>query len=186
MLHLYDRLTDHGIRIGDTARFPLKLREPGKLYPYTWIVTHFTYDKSKSASVVVKRLADGITKSVTAWFFKRYAIDEHPHNRDRFIRVAEYRKKRLEAGGCDCVVSHPPDLNFYVTCIDGPRKQILLGPYEKHGHALLDVRLAREMAEKIDFRSHFYSFGTASFQKDFIKPGILEQYREKFIAGEKI
>ena len=51
---------------------------------------------------------------------------------------------------------------FYVTVIDGPRKGILLGPYDTHREALDNVSHGRNLAESADPRVAFYAFGTCS------------------------
>lgn len=181
MLKFYDQPTDHGIRIGDLARFPLNLREPEKLYPANWIVTHFTLDKTKTALIGVRRLADGVTKTVGGYLFNQYRIDSKNKEReDLWSKVAKFRRDKLSAGKCDCLKPHSPDEHFYVTVVDGTKVQILFGPYEHHGHAIQDVTPAKKIANDIDYRSHFYSFGTTGFSKTFNKPGILEGYREKY------
>lgn len=58
--------------------------------------------------------------------------------------------------------SREADRVFYVSVIDGPRKGILLGPYETHEGALDQVARGRRLANAADARAAFYSFGTCS------------------------
>ena len=55
---------------------------------------------------------------------------------------------------------------FYVTMLDGVRVAWLLGPFAKHSAALAAVPAARAKAQDIDPRACWYSFGTASIERD--------------------
>jgi hypothetical protein len=55
---------------------------------------------------------------------------------------------------------------FYVSVIDGPRRQVLSGPYGDHQAALDKVDAAKAVAQRVDPRSIFYAFGTCSIETD--------------------
>lgn len=55
---------------------------------------------------------------------------------------------------------------FYVSCIDGTRKALIAGPYDRHIDAMLAKAPAVELAEKGDPRADFYAFGTARVKDD--------------------
>lgn len=49
---------------------------------------------------------------------------------------------------------------YYVDCTDAGKVALLAGPYAKHADALNVVEAVRREAEKVDFKSCFYAFGT--------------------------
>ncbi len=59
---------------------------------------------------------------------------------------------------------------YYVTIIDGPRHNFLLGPYENHQDAIDNVDRVRDEANERVPESWFYAFGTASIEAD-VAPG---------------
>lgn len=83
---------------------------------------------------------------------------------------------------CPCGADHSQDKNptglFYVSVADGPRFNVIAGPYAEHTAALADVEDARQVAEEEDLRAAFYAFGTVRIPRgadgsEFNKPGIL-------------
>jgi len=65
--------------------------------------------------------------------------------------------------------------SFYVSVIDGPRFNLLAGPFRTHQEALGMVEKTRTEGEKHDPRAHFYGFGTVKM-KDGHREGFLNQY----------
>lgn len=51
---------------------------------------------------------------------------------------------------------------YYVSAIDGDRKALICGPYDSHEEALADVERVKKAANEIDFRAHWWAWGTAS------------------------
>ena len=63
---------------------------------------------------------------------------------------------------------------YYVSCIDGPRWALLLGPFVWHATALAWVPQVRELAYEVDPKSWFFGFGTCGLHADVeAKPGKL-------------
>jgi hypothetical protein len=61
----------------------------------------------------------------------------------------------------------PAPGDYYVTCIDGPRTSLLLGPFTNdHAGALAMVDKARERAIELNSWAHFYSFGTCRMKPE--------------------
>jgi len=61
----------------------------------------------------------------------------------------------------DQTINNEPG-HYYVSVIDGPRSSLLLGPFDTHMGALLNVEAVRREANRIDTKACFYGFGTAS------------------------
>ncbi len=51
--------------------------------------------------------------------------------------------------------------HYYVSVKDGDRRGLLAGPFAQHQTALDLVDLVRGLAESVDCKAVFYSFGTA-------------------------
>jgi hypothetical protein len=81
---------------------------------------------------------------------------------------------------CSCGVYHEPGTKvFYVSVIDGPKYNILLGPFTTHPQALVMVDSVRRLAGKLDPKSHFYAFGTVGIEVGSSGPGLLnDQFPE--------
>lgn len=63
---------------------------------------------------------------------------------------------------------------YYVSCIDGPRRSLVAGPYSSHAAALADVDRVRGAAYRVDFKSHWYAWGTAGVSAEvYSYPGVL-------------
>lgn len=73
---------------------------------------------------------------------------------------------------CPCGAAHGPFQVFYVSVIDGPRLQCLLGPLATHEQALAMVGPVKARAQELDPKAVFYAFGTVG-RTDTKKPGIL-------------
>lgn len=70
---------------------------------------------------------------------------------------------------------------YYVTVYDGGRWGRLLGPFvNDHALALRMVDAARALAEELDPRAFWYSFGTARWESTVAAPGVLNKY---FLPG---
>jgi hypothetical protein len=54
--------------------------------------------------------------------------------------------------------------HYYVSVIDGPRYQLLAGPYDTHAQALAQVDKSKSIAQDLDPRSVFYGFGTCRIE----------------------
>ena len=54
---------------------------------------------------------------------------------------------------------------YYVSCIDGPRWALLLGPFVWHATALAWVPQVRELAYEVDPKSWFFGFGTWDYMR---------------------
>ncbi len=67
--------------------------------------------------------------------------------------------ERCRDGRC-CGECDRPGRVFYVSVVDGSRYGLLAGPYDAHQDALDNVKGARAMAEAVDPRAVWYSFGT--------------------------
>lgn len=81
---------------------------------------------------------------------------------------------------CPCGLDHSTDAPgsvYFVSCIDGPRRALIAGPYPTHAQALQDVEDARKAAEEADPRAAFYAFGTARADGDPFasRPGVLNE-----------
>jgi hypothetical protein len=63
---------------------------------------------------------------------------------------------------CPCGNSHEGNEAFYVTVQDAGKTGFLAGPFKNHEYALQWVDKTRKIAEEIDPRAAFYSFGTSS------------------------
>lgn len=59
-------------------------------------------------------------------------------------------------------------IGYYVSVIDGPRKGLLLGPYDTHEAALQNVDHGKNLAYESDnySRSWFYAYGTCRVESD--------------------
>lgn len=64
-------------------------------------------------------------------------------------------------------------VGFYVSVIDGARKGLLLGPYDRHEHAEANVDRARDEAMSVDPWAHFYEFGTCRIEAAELPTGRL-------------
>ena len=64
---------------------------------------------------------------------------------------------------------------FYVSCIDGDRYSLLLGPFPLKREAEKHVESAQRIARKVDPKSFFYSFGVCK-TREYNKPGMLTKY----------
>ena len=73
--------------------------------------------------------------------------------------------------------------NYYVSCVDGGRVGLLLGPFvDDHRAALSAVEAVREAAYAADPRSWFYSFGTVRVDTD--RPGVLNGVLPHLLPGD--
>ena len=74
--------------------------------------------------------------------------------------------------------------NYYVTAFDGPNRYSLLsGPYPNdHAAALADVDAVRALAQALDPKAVFYSFGTARMDDAYTATGFLNRIG-KFVAN---
>ncbi len=73
---------------------------------------------------------------------------------------------------CSCRFN-PRGTNYYVSVIDGPRFELLAGPFSTHIEACEWVDRAKEEAHRVDSRSVFYAFGTTAMRPEYRKPGRL-------------
>lgn len=64
---------------------------------------------------------------------------------------------------------------FYVSVLDGPRHNLLAGPFDTHAEALAEVERVRAVALELDAKAHFYAFGTCSVG-DYSEPGFLNKH----------
>jgi|SRR5882724_7917459 hypothetical protein len=76
---------------------------------------------------------------------------------------------------CDCGETHHPNANYYVSVRDGPRFDLLAGPFDDHAIALAWVDRATAAANDVWPWSHFYAFGTVAMQSTYDKPGKLNE-----------
>ena len=66
--------------------------------------------------------------------------------------------------------------NYYVTAIDGKRHAVLAGPFRDNHQAALDtVDAAKRLAQDLDPKAVFYSFGTARTDYAYHRPGVLNE-----------
>ena len=61
---------------------------------------------------------------------------------------------------------------YYVSVVDGPRHQILAGPFGTHAETLARVEECRRLANELDPRAHWYAFGACRVEGG-TRPGIL-------------
>lgn len=59
-------------------------------------------------------------------------------------------------------------IGYCVSVIDGPRKGLLLGPYDTHDAALQNVERGKQLAFGTDgaSRTWFYAYGTCRIERD--------------------
>lgn len=83
----------------------------------------------------------------------------------------------FKVGKAECVwqgdIVDPKPGNYYVSCVDGGRMLLLLGPFVQHADALAQVEAVRKLAGQLDPWSHFYSFGTVGLADVDVRPGKL-------------
>lgn len=78
---------------------------------------------------------------------------------------------------CPCGTYHEPGTKvFYVSVVDGPKYNVLLGPFPTHPAALAYVNPVKEIALRLDPKSHFYGFGTVGIDTGYSGPGLLNKY----------
>lgn len=66
-----------------------------------------------------------------------------------------------------------PPGNYYVTCRDAGNSWFMAGPYTTHAEALANVDKAMHIANNIDGKAWFMSWGTALCKNVYNKPGKL-------------
>lgn len=69
--------------------------------------------------------------------------------------------------------------NYYVSVIDPytGRFGLLLGPFKNdHAAALAMVEKVRAKAEELDWRAHFYAFGTCRLPEGYDRPGRMNRF----------
>lgn len=77
----------------------------------------------------------------------------------------------IRASGDDQFINPVPG-SYYVSCVDGPRKQFVCGPFMNHCDAIKMVGPVKEFALTRDAKSHFYQWGTAGvvLKNEFDQP----------------
>jgi hypothetical protein len=79
-------------------------------------------------------------------------------NTERLRREAHMHQTVCECGDPTC----PAVGYFYVTVVnDGGEYRRLLGPFGTHAEALASVPIAKDIANRLDARAHWYAYGTA-------------------------
>lgn len=161
MLHPTNRHDPADLCVGDRARFPLSFDEPDNVYRHSFELVSFGAGMG-SHLVVVRRLADGFTTTVTVRRFVDHALDERRRNlpdtaarlsRLRAIHQALELKARTDGWrGRPC---------FYATVRNGADWRPLAGPFATHAAARDSLREARRLANRRDSRAPWYAFGTA-------------------------
>ncbi len=66
---------------------------------------------------------------------------------------------------------------FYVSIIDGPKFNVVAGPFRTHQEAIGMVEPARKVGHNHDPRSHFYGWGTVKMA-DGHREGNLNRFLE--------
>lgn len=161
MLHPTSRHDPAGLRVGDRARFPLDFRDPDSVYRHSFELVAFG-GCGRRHLVVVRRLADGFTTTVTVRRFVEYAEDyrrDAPpdlsarHAKLRAIHLRQELLARTEGWrGRPC---------FYATVMRGREWRALAGPFATHAAARDALPEARRLARRRDARAHWYAYGTA-------------------------
>lgn len=64
---------------------------------------------------------------------------------------------------------------YYVSIIDGPKFNVVAGPFRTHEKALEMVEPARKVGNEVDMKSHFYGWGTVKM-KNGHKEGVLNEH----------
>lgn len=151
------RIRTNKIRIGDTARFPLGRLGSDDVYRHRFEVYAFTRD----GCAIVRRLHDGLTRTVSMHWLERYLTDDCYRSARaddsaiaigletmRASRVANVRRQL-----------DPSQPGFYVSARHGQRFALLLGPFT----SLYDARqlepIARRLAQPYDTYCE-YAYGT--------------------------
>lgn len=161
MLHPTNRHDPADLRVGDLARFPLSFQEPDAVYRHSFELVSFGAGGS-SHLVVVRRLADGFTATVTIRRFLDYALDERrrslPDIAGRLARLhAVHRAQEMKAR-TDGWRERPC---FYATVRKGQDWRPLAGPFATHAAARDALPQARRLANQRDARAPWYAYGTA-------------------------
>jgi hypothetical protein len=66
---------------------------------------------------------------------------------------------------------------YYVSAIDGPRKYLMLGPFDALAEALAQVTPAAKKADELDPRAWFMAWGTCKVETPGeLSPGRLNRY----------
>lgn len=73
--------------------------------------------------------------------------------------------------GCECVSG-----KYYVSAVDGPNYFLMAGPYSTHKAAQAHRGLALQIADKIDGRAWFMSWGIVHMADDCEKIGVLNKH----------
>lgn len=71
-------------------------------------------------------------------------------------------------GGADC---HCELGNYYVSCVDSGDSWIMAGPYPTHSAARADKDRVLKIADSIDGRAWFMSWGVVRMANDYTEPG---------------
>ena len=153
-MYRHARDSERAIRVGDLLRFPLGNLGSDDVYPPRWEVTSFTMD----GCVNVRRLHDGITKTLAPYWIERYTLETDVRTRPLPARqsMREYRKAHPHTA------TRKEGHEFFVSVENNGRHAFLAGPYETHDEALYSVVDVRRLAASKDARSPWYSFGTCS------------------------
>lgn len=73
---------------------------------------------------------------------------------------------------CQC-----PNGKYYVSAVDGPSYFLMAGPYSTHAAAQAHRDIALGIADKIDGRAWFMSWGTVRMADDCEKQGVLNKHK---------
>jgi hypothetical protein len=87
---------------------------------------------------------------------------------------------------CNCGGQHHEGANYYVSVIDGPRFNLLAGPYKTHVEALAMLRPTQNLANKLVPQSWFYSFGTVAMKPECTRTGKLNEKLAELDRTEKL
>ena len=118
------------VKIGDTARFPLRQLGDEAVYRYRWEATAFRPD----GSVLCRRLHDRFEKVLSVRWWDRYQTEDRyvtyqekeRQLTERRQAIAQLRAKRLQSAQLQ---TDPTQPGFYVSARKGPQYVLLLGPF---------------------------------------------------------
>jgi len=151
--HITKRGGVSGMLPGDCFRFPLGPLGSDDVYAHRFELVSFTAD----GMVNVRRLHDGLERTVSASWASRYACDENTRRAAPVLTsMRDYRKAH------PATATRIEGREFFVSVIDGERVAYLAGPFETHDDAIFAVPAARRKAGRLDSRAVWYAFGTCS------------------------
>lgn len=163
------------LRVGDTLRFPIGRLGDENVYRHRFEIVAF-----RTGVVETRRLADGMTRTVSTFWADKYLTDDcsrHPIMADeasearkdaRQAGLARIRQARLSQARSEFWRIHgaTDQSGYYVTAKRGEQYAPLLGPFACLYTAEQLVHLARRKADTDGFNPYGdIGFGCAKFEQ---------------------